>query len=109
MPCSTGILVPSDNLIDLVNVIPGTFLLPIGLLIGGWAAQEKVFWLVPNIVACRSYSPSYISGSIGCFIQGFAFVGAGIVLIFQGMQTYVIDAFTTHAASGKSRQHGANC
>lgn len=32
--------------------------------------------------------------------QGFALVGAGMILTFQGMQTYVIDAFTTHAASG---------
>lgn len=34
----------------LVNVIPGTFLLPIGLFIAGWGAQEKAFWLVPDIV-----------------------------------------------------------
>ena len=34
--------------------------------------------------------------------QGFALVGAGMILTFQGMQTYVIDAFTAHAASGMS-------
>jgi len=60
-------------------VMPGTILLPIGLLMVGWGAQEHVFWLVPDI--------------------GFALIGAGIILVFQGMQTYVIDAFTTYAAS----------
>jgi hypothetical protein len=33
--------------------------------------------------------------------QGIAFVGAGTILNFQAIQTYVIDAFTLHAASGK--------
>ena len=27
-------------------------------------------------------------------------VGAGLILIFQSVQTYVVDAFTLHAASG---------
>ncbi|EMD41905.1 hypothetical protein CERSUDRAFT_79517 [Gelatoporia subvermispora B] len=60
-------------------VMPGTLLLPIGLLMVGWGSQEHVFWLVPDI--------------------GFALIGAGIILVFQGMQTYVIDAFTAYAAS----------
>lgn len=38
----------------LVNVIPGTFLLPIGLFLAGWGAQERLFWLVPDIVSCSS-------------------------------------------------------
>ena len=33
------------------NIVPGTVLLPIGLLIAGWATQERVFWLVPDIVS----------------------------------------------------------
>lgn len=33
-----------------VPVIPGTFLLPVGLLITGWCAQNRVFWLAPDIV-----------------------------------------------------------
>lgn len=33
--------------------------------------------------------------------QGMAFVGVGVILNFQGVQTYVVDAFTLHAASGK--------
>jgi len=63
----------------LPNIIPGTIILPTGLLITGWAAQERVFWLVPDV--------------------GIALVGAGVTTIFQNIQTYVIDSFTLHAAS----------
>jgi hypothetical protein len=31
--------------------------------------------------------------------QGMAMIGAGVILNFQSIQTYVIDAFTLHAAS----------
>ncbi|TBU49917.1 MFS polyamine transporter [Dichomitus squalens] len=60
-------------------VFPGMLLLPIGLLIAGWGAQERTHWIVPDI--------------------GFAIVGAGIILTFQGMQMYIIDAFAQYAAS----------
>ncbi|KAI8981395.1 MFS polyamine transporter [Trametes punicea] len=63
----------------LPTVMPGTILLPIGLLLSGWAAQEHLHWIVTDI--------------------GYALVGSGMVLIFQGMQTYVVDAFTMYAAS----------
>ncbi|OSX67243.1 hypothetical protein POSPLADRAFT_1127181 [Postia placenta MAD-698-R-SB12] len=63
----------------LPTVFPGTLLVPIGLLISGWAAQEHVHWIVVDI--------------------GLAIIGAGMILTFQGMQTYVIDAFTVYAAS----------
>ena len=33
------------------NIVPGTILLPIGLLITGWTTQEHVFWLAPDIVS----------------------------------------------------------
>lgn len=32
-------------------IIPGTILVPAGLLITGWSAQNRVFWLVPDIVS----------------------------------------------------------
>ncbi|RPD55901.1 MFS polyamine transporter [Lentinus tigrinus ALCF2SS1-6] len=63
----------------LPTTFPGTILFPIGLLIAGWGAQEHTHWIVPDI--------------------GFFFVGAGMVLTFQGMQIYVIDAFSIYAAS----------
>ena len=55
-------------------------MLPIGLFITGWTARADVPWIAPDI--------------------GIAIFGAGIILNFQGIQTYVIDAFTLHAASG---------
>ncbi|KAF8480551.1 MFS polyamine transporter [Gautieria morchelliformis] len=51
----------------LPSMFAGVFFLPIGLLIFGWTAQEHVFWIVPDI--------------------GIAFLGAGIVLIVQSVQT----------------------
>ena len=39
------------SFLTAANIVPGTVLLPIGLLIAGWATQERVFWLVPDIVS----------------------------------------------------------
>lgn len=61
-------------------MIPGSLFLPIGLFITGWTARADVHWIAPDI--------------------GIALVGAGTILNFQSIQTYVIDAFTLHAASG---------
>ncbi|KAH9936238.1 MFS polyamine transporter [Fomitopsis serialis] len=63
----------------LPSMVPGTLLLPIGLLITGWTAQAHTHWIGPDI---------------GIFL-----VGAGTMLNFQCIQTYVIDAFTLYAAS----------
>ncbi|KAF4814993.1 MFS transporter prlG [Colletotrichum siamense] len=56
-----------------VPVIPG------GLLMYGWTAEKGVFWLVPMI---------------GTFI-----VGVGILFVFGPLASYLVDAFTMHAAS----------
>ncbi|KAI1794152.1 MFS polyamine transporter [Ganoderma leucocontextum] len=63
----------------LLFMFPGTSLLPVGLLITGWTARPNVHWIVPDI--------------------GIVIVGAGMILNFQSIQMYVIDAFTLHAAS----------
>ncbi|KAF9458415.1 MFS polyamine transporter [Collybia nuda] len=63
----------------LPPMVPGTVLLPIGLLLSGWAAQEHVHWIVTDI--------------------GMAFISGGMILNFQSIQTYLVDAFTLHAAS----------
>ena len=60
-------------------MVPGTILLPIGLFMTGWTARASIHWIVPDIAI--------------------AIVGAGMILNFQSIQTYVIDAFTLHAAS----------
>jgi hypothetical protein len=41
----------SFSLVTVANIVPGTILLPIGLLITGWSTQERIFWLVPDIVS----------------------------------------------------------
>ncbi|KAG1831984.1 MFS polyamine transporter [Suillus subalutaceus] len=63
----------------LPAMVPGSLLLPIGCLIVGWTAQAHTYWIAPDI--------------------GIALVGAGIILNFQCIQTYIIDCFTLHAAS----------
>ncbi|KAI0833706.1 MFS polyamine transporter [Trametes gibbosa] len=63
----------------LPSMVPGAFLLPAGLFITGWTARPDVHWIAPDI--------------------GIALVGAGTILNFQSIQTYVIDTFTLHAAS----------
>ncbi|KAF9488438.1 MFS polyamine transporter [Pleurotus eryngii] len=63
----------------LPPMVPGTFLLPAGLLINGWSAQNHVHWIVPDI--------------------GTALIGAGLILNFQSIQIYVVDTFSLHAAS----------
>ncbi|TCD60586.1 hypothetical protein EIP91_009831 [Steccherinum ochraceum] len=63
----------------LPTMLPGTILMPIGLFIVGWAARPSVHWIVVDI--------------------GMALIGVGVILNFQGIQTYVVDAFTLHAAS----------
>jgi len=63
----------------LPPMVAGVLVIPIGLLMFGWAAEKHVFWLVGDI--------------------GIALIGAGNILIYQCIQTYVIDAFTLYAAS----------
>jgi len=60
-------------------MIPGALLVPIGLLIYGWSAQYKTHWIVPNI--------------------GTAFFTCGVIMGFQCIQTYLVDAYTRYAAS----------
>ncbi|KAK5164293.1 uncharacterized protein LTR77_009988 [Saxophila tyrrhenica] len=60
-------------------MFPGAVMVPIGLLVYGWTAQYRVFWLVPNI--------------------GAAIFAAGNQLVFQNCQTYIVDSYTRYAAS----------
>ncbi|RYP35284.1 hypothetical protein DL767_003872 [Monosporascus sp. MG133] len=69
-------LEPEDRLPPL---IPGAFLIPIGLFWYGWALKNSVFWLVS--------------------LFGMAFFGAGIIATFVPIQMYIIDAFGEHGAS----------
>ncbi|KAI1803011.1 bicyclomycin resistance protein [Daldinia bambusicola] len=57
----------------------GALLIPAGLFIYGWTAEYKVHWIVPIIGTCV--------------------VGIGNILVFMGIQLYLVDAFTIYAAS----------
>jgi len=63
-------------------MLPGSLIIPIGLFWYGWTAQEKVFWILPDI--------------------GIAIFGCGIIVGTQAMQAYVMDSFPTHVASASA-------
>ena len=60
-------------------MIPGAVLIPIGLFLYGWSAQARTHWILPNI--------------------GAAIFAGGTIICFQCIQTYLIDAYSTYAAS----------
>ncbi|KAJ7490621.1 MFS polyamine transporter [Mycena latifolia] len=70
---------PGEPEYRLPSMVPGTILLPAGLLMTGWGVQAHVHWIVPDI--------------------GITMIGAGLILNFQAIQIYVVDAFTLYAAS----------
>ncbi|KAF4637770.1 hypothetical protein G7Y89_g312 [Cudoniella acicularis] len=61
-------------------MIPCAILLPIGFLWYGWTAETHQHWILPDI---------------GAFL-----IAMGTVSGIQTMQSYVVDAYTTFAASG---------
>ncbi|PPQ78471.1 hypothetical protein CVT25_011866 [Psilocybe cyanescens] len=82
----------------LPSLFPGTILLPFGLFLTGWSSQQRLHWIATDVVSDFSYS-SFFRGEFLKFEKGIACVGSGMVLVFQSMQTYVIDSFTLYAAS----------
>ena len=60
-------------------MVPGAVLVPIGLFIYGWTAEAHTHWIGPNF--------------------GAAIFSAGVVIGFQCIQTYIVDSYTTYAAS----------
>ncbi|KAJ4353792.1 uncharacterized protein N0V89_005522 [Didymosphaeria variabile] len=67
-----------ENRVPLM--VPGTLLFPVGLLIYGWAAQQRVHWIVVDI--------------------GAVLLGCGYLLSTTAVQSYVIEAYLDHTASG---------
>lgn len=58
----------------------GSLLMPLGLFWYGWSAEYGIHWIMPNI--------------------GAAFFGAGCIICFQCMQSYIVDSYARYAASG---------
>jgi hypothetical protein len=71
--------VKPEHRLPLILTLPGSIALPIGIFIYGWTADKGVHWIVPII--------------------GTAFVGLGNLTGLMTIQTYLVDAFTIHAAS----------
>lgn len=63
----------------LPPLMPGSLLIPLGLLWYGWSAERHLPWIMPVI--------------------GTFWVGLGLIAVFLPAQTYLIDAFEMHAAS----------
>ena len=63
----------------LPPMLPGAAMIPVGLLLYGWAAQYRVHWFVP--------------------ITGTFLIGFGVISVFTPVGTYLVDAFPDHAAS----------
>ena len=60
-------------------MVPASLLVPIGLFIYGWTAENKTHWIVPDI--------------------GIALPLMGATIIFQCVSAYLLDAFPIYAAS----------
>ena len=60
-------------------MMPGSILIPAGLLIFGWTGQTRQLWVLPNL--------------------GALLFGAGVVNIQQCCSAYIIDTYTRFAAS----------
>jgi MFS family permease len=71
--------VKPEHRLPLILTLPGGIGLPIGIFIYGWTAEKHVHWIVPII--------------------GSAFIGLGNLTGMMTIQTYLVDAFTVHAAS----------
>ncbi|KAL2801986.1 major facilitator superfamily domain-containing protein [Aspergillus granulosus] len=69
---------PEDRLPWYI-VLPGSLSIPSGLFIYGWATDKQIHWMLPEF--------------------GNAVTGYGMIIILMGVQTYLVDAFTIHAAS----------
>ncbi|KAH8885000.1 MFS general substrate transporter [Thozetella sp. PMI_491] len=69
---------PEDRLHPSL-VVPSIIMLPAGLIMYGWTADKGVHWIAPMI---------------GTGIMGFGMMG-----VFMAAQTYLVDAYTQHAAS----------
>ncbi|KAG4442462.1 hypothetical protein IFR05_002064 [Cadophora sp. M221] len=63
----------------LPTMVIGGFVVPAGLFMYGWTAEVKAHWILPII--------------------GTGLLGAGMVIAYLASSTYLIDAYTAHAAS----------
>lgn len=68
-----------EQRLHLIITVPSALTLPLGLICYGWTAEKEQHWIAPMI---------------GTGIMGFGMMG-----IFMSVQTYLVDVYTTYAAS----------
>ncbi|EFQ31211.1 major facilitator superfamily transporter [Colletotrichum graminicola] len=73
-----GVNAPEDRLAPIIT-LPGALAFPAGLFAYGWLVEGHIHWAAP--------------------LAGTAVTGFGSILVFTGIQTYLIDAFEGYAAS----------
>ncbi|EXU96035.1 MFS transporter [Metarhizium robertsii] len=73
----------------LPPAIVGSFLVPAGIFVFGWAAYSRVHWMVP--------------------IVGSAIFGLGTMLVFTGIFTFLVDAYPLYAASALAANAFVRC
>ncbi|KAH6844358.1 membrane transporter [Alternaria alternata] len=71
--------VKPEHRLPLILTMPGAIGLPVGVFVYGWTTYYKVHWIVPIIFT--------------------SFIGLGNLTAMMTIQTYLVDAFTIHAAS----------
>ena len=71
--------VKPEHRLPLRLTLPGAIALPVGIFVYGWTTQYHVHWIVPIIAT--------------------SFLGLGNLTALMTIQTYLVDAFTLHAAS----------
>ena len=60
-------------------MVPGAVLVPVGIFVYAWTAEATVFWVWPNV--------------------GMYIICGSMILCWQAMQAYLVEAYTTYAAS----------
>jgi MFS family permease len=85
----TGVEGASEPEFRLPTLIVGSCFVPIGLFMFGWTAYPSVHWIAPII--------------------GSAIFGAGTLLAYNGIFTFLVDAYPTYAASALSANVFVRC
>ncbi|KAK2929929.1 Major facilitator superfamily [Fusarium oxysporum f. sp. vasinfectum] len=85
----TGVEGNSQPEFRLPPAILGGILVPVGIFMFAWSCYPRVHWIVP--------------------IVGSAIFGAGILLVFSGVFTFLVDAYPQYAASALAANAFVRC
>uniref|UniRef100_A0A8H7NQ59 Major facilitator superfamily (MFS) profile domain-containing protein n=1 Tax=Bionectria ochroleuca TaxID=29856 RepID=A0A8H7NQ59_BIOOC len=89
LSAETGVEGSSEPEFRLPSAIAGSVLVPAGIFMFGWSCFPWVHWIVPVI--------------------GSGIFGAGVVLVFNGIFTFLVDAYPQSAASALAANAFVRC